>query len=522
MRLSHLLILLFAVLTARCTHERDNPFDPGSGNYAALALPADFSGQSLSPSSIRLTWGNANSRTEGLVLFRDTSNAALTRFALLPKESRGFTDTTCLPYTRYYYRVGAYDKLGDTVRSVSALSVRTHYLTPLDMAENSSLPVPSGFTVQRNGANGIQLAWLGNNPGISGCVIEKGVRLDSLKFLVAVQVPAVKYVDAALPSATRYYSIRTFDTAGFSLEVIDSITPMIKPDSLAIFLTAGKDMDLSWKGNSRTTDSVCIERQVNDWNSWTPLARLGRGAMHFLDTALFSYARFHYRVYAFSGTEKTGPSNEDTMFIPGIFPPVADSATLLCLRFDETSGDTLKDESRYRHNGIAHSASRYSGKFSTSLYLTDSAFADIAQPMDFPDSTLSIEFWMKPKVALGALSERAGILQARNGPFTVYYYYGRMVAEFVAKDNSRHSLFAECDIPPNQWTQIIITRFAGQMKMFINCELKGTQPAQFSSKLTSDTLDIGKAQILGQERYYEGYIDEVKIGRVPEEILKWY
>jgi hypothetical protein len=227
-----------------------------------------------------------------------------------------------------------------------------------------------------------------------------------------------------------------------------------------------------------------------------------------------------YRAYAFSGTEKTPVSNTDSMLLTALFPPTADPFTLLLWHFDETSGATLQDASSYHRNGTSLDTSRLTGKFGKALYFTDSAYAYTSAPMDFPGDSLFIEFWLKPKTALGPTTERTGILEMVNGPVMIYYYYGRLIAEFASADNAKHVVFADCAFPPNQWSHVAVVLSAGKITIFVNCVLIGEQPAGFRTKLTADRLDLGRAKVLGEDRFYEGYMDELRIRSVAEEYFR--
>ncbi|MDD5731157.1 MAG: LamG domain-containing protein [Candidatus Omnitrophica bacterium] len=251
---------------------------------------------------------------------------------------------------------------------------------------------------------------------------------------------------------------------------------------------------------------------------WISIAKTKRGVTTFLDASITSYTTYRYRVNAFSGTEKTAYSNEDTLFLPGIFPPIADTATLLCWHFND-SGPTIKDASQYSRDGINTMGDHLAGRFDNALYFSDSAFASTTVHMDYPGTSLSVEFWIKPRATLSASTERTGLLQTLNGPITIYYYNGRLVAEYAGQDSVK-SVFAEQEFLPNQWYQVVVSFSSGKIKMFVDCKLIGMQAIGFNTKLTSDALYVGKARVLNTDRFYEGYVDELRIRRNAEEYFR--
>ncbi|MDD5731158.1 MAG: fibronectin type III domain-containing protein [Candidatus Omnitrophica bacterium] len=273
MKFSYFLILILSLLLAQCTHVRDNPYDPGATNYLPLSAPQNLTAQPLSSREIRLSWITGNSRAEGFVIARGLSGSTLTPYAVLPINANSFSDTNCTPYTQYYYNIGAFDKLADTIFPANQLVIRTLYQTPLDMPETGTLQPPASLILQRTSHTGIKLVWPQNSQAISGYVIQKGTRPDSLFYLAQAQSSSMEYLDTLRSATTCYYALRAFNTTGVSPKITDSIKPMVKPESLHVALTSDNRLQLSWQGNEQTTDSICIEKKTTPPQCGYPLPR---------------------------------------------------------------------------------------------------------------------------------------------------------------------------------------------------------------------------------------------------------
>ncbi len=518
----YLLLFSIAFMIIGCNHDRNNPFDPGATNHVMLIVPQDFTGQPITPTSIKLNWNGSNTRTDGYVVLRGLSENMMSVYAVLGVNRKSFIDTNCLPYTVYYYKAGAFDKLNDTAYEGNTIRVRTLYRTPLDMPVVPLLSPPSGFFIERNSATTVKLSWLETGlAGIKGVILEKGLNPGNIGYLIHKEDTTRSIIDSISSDLAIYYSLRKFDTTyfGVSSAIIDSVKPFVRPEQLKLNFSTDNIIHVSWKGTESNTDSICLEKKSGT-NSWSNRVRLPRGATVFSDSAISSYTTFYYRAYSFSGTEKTPYSNQDSVFLPGVLPPSADTSTLLCWNFDEISGSTVLDDSKYHRNGVFQDSIRVAGKFGRAIFLKDSSYVTSSIPMDFSGTSLSVEFWIKPWVVLDSLTDRTGLMMTINGPITIYYYHGRIIADFVAYGNVVHSVFADCSFSPNKWSQIMVVFSNNKIKIYVNCVLVGMQPANFTTILTAAGLYFGKAKILNMNKYYDGYVDGLRIKNNPDEIFK--
>jgi len=509
------LLLFFA-----CTQERDNPYDPGGESFAPLVKPAAFSATPLSPTSIRLKWADSNSRKEGFVIKKGTDPSALVRLTLLPTGDFEFVDDRCSSYTDYYYKLGVYDKLEDTVWFSDIVPARSHFLTPTEQSVNPVLVPPKDLDLTRLAFNVVEFRWDSEDPGREGFVVWSGKNRDTLDSPRVLSSSADTFRDTLDLDTLHYYAVQTFDSTGLPTLVFDSISPMIPPNNLYLNLISGKEIRVVWSGNEKATDSILVERSLDNPTDFSERARLAVGTTNYLDTNLTSFSTYYYRVRSFSGTVFSSVSNFDSLSVKMVRAAASDSNTILFLRFDENSGDTLLDASPNKFHGSKNTAGRISGKFGGALQVSPGNFAFSAANFLFSDSSLFVEFWIKPNTHLTKGSALTGILEARKGPFRVYYSDGKLTASLINTDTTAFDVSAEVSFLPNQWTHVGLSYSGGSRKLFVDGELKSLVVKTLVLMPVSDTVFLGRASILGENRFFSGNLDEFRIKSEPEDFFK--
>jgi len=120
---------------------------------------------SMNPPTVSLTWADNSNNEIGFLIQRATNTAftaGLTTFTVGANLTT-YTDTTVLIYTRYYYRIRAFDAIGDSAWSKRA-TVRTPRQLPL---------APANLTVGTITRNSVALSWTDNATDETGFVIQR-------------------------------------------------------------------------------------------------------------------------------------------------------------------------------------------------------------------------------------------------------------------------------------------------------------------------------------------------------------
>ena len=181
--------------------------------------------------------------------------------------------------------------------------------------------------------------------------------------------------------------------------------------------------------------------------------------------------------------------------------------------FEEASGTTVVDASRYANHGTISGATRISGgRFGKAtkfdgvndwITVNDSASLDLTTGM-------TLEAWVYPTIWM---SDWTAVIMKEQPGQQVYALYGnsdRNQPTTVLWVNGGERLASGVtQLPPNQWTHLAATYDGQYQSVYVN----GTQvamQAQTGAILTSDSpLRIGGDAVWGE--YFTGYIDEVRI-----------
>ncbi|OGJ86763.1 MAG: hypothetical protein A2268_13915 [Candidatus Raymondbacteria bacterium RifOxyA12_full_50_37] len=516
MKTACLLTLLSALFLVSCSHVRDNPYDPKNPAFAALILPEKLTAVPLCSTAIKLTWTDQNKREEGYALYRGADSLDFALLVETAANTNAYTDRTCKSFTRYYYKIGVFDKLEDTLVSGAPVSARTFYGNPLQMGETDRLLGPSDLRLTRlNASTRVKLSWKNRDNGACGFAVCRGLSPDSMIYLKSAGPNDTTIADTIDSDTTVYYSICSFDTAGVSIKTVDSITVMIAPNNLGLYLASNRDIRLTWNGNEGTTDSILVERSENQENAFVQHARFGRGTTTFLDTSLVSFSSYWYRVTAFSGPVFSGHSNTESLSVTMVRPAVADSNTILLLRFDEDHGPVLADASGNGHNATLATATIAAGKFGNALSCGNNSAAYVADTLYFPDSTLMVDFWTKPKTYLTTGADTMVMVEAKNGPFSIFYANGSLHFQLHATNDSLFSIATPKDMLPNKWYHIAVTYADNYCGIYIDGIMFNRTYHSLKFHMVSDTVYLGQAYA-STHCFFAGYIDEVRVQTEPD------
>src|SRR6202040_2235103 len=96
--MKRLIILTITVLT----------FAQSRMALGALVAPTNLTAAGVSPTQINLSWTDNATNEKGYQVFRSTDGITFTQIAVLPFNSKAYTDRTLSAATKYFYRVRCY------------------------------------------------------------------------------------------------------------------------------------------------------------------------------------------------------------------------------------------------------------------------------------------------------------------------------------------------------------------------------------------------------------------------------
>jgi hypothetical protein len=510
--------IILALLVNSCTHDRDNIYDPGNDAYVPLKAPSNFSVKAISPKTITLSWSDINNREEAHIILKGRDSLILSPVVTLSDGTTSWIDTACLPFTEYFYKLAVVGVLEDTHKTNKTLRIRTPYITPLDIPATTTISAPVHLRIVRTSEMALSLSWPLQAGNTKKVLLMKGFKSDSLSVYKILDSTVAIFNDTMHERRNHYYSVSLFDSSSRSNATPEWISPLVPPTNLQI---ESRDTlaFCVWMGTIGTTDSILLERWTSDDSSWNIRNCFSPGTAIFVDRNLKAYTEYRYRATTFSGTVFSEKSNEDTVGFGSTIPPEKDSNTLFLCRFNQQIGDSIPEETG-KTKVLLSGAIRQSGKFGTAIVTGSNKAATATGRIYYPDTSIYVDFWIKPSDTLNLSTERVGLLHAVPGPFRIYYYQGKLIAEWRNTNGNYRAIFVCHKFVTEKWSHIVFMLHDTKSSLFIDDSLSAfVEGLNFPLDATQDTLHIGRAKFNDIDdvnyKYFNGLIDEVLIMSKP-------
>lgn len=245
--------------------------------------------------SLNLTWKPSvdNIGVAGYEIERMVTGSAWAQIAT--STSPSFTDSGVKPNVRYYYRVRAYDGVGNKSKYSGIGSGVIDTLVPSK---------PQNVFIIRAG-NGFKISWDASkdNVAVAGYRVQRSTDGTNWTQIAATTAAIKSYADASAPANVKvYYRIIAFDKAGNKSESSDIVNGFIdteKPTAPAKLtaVTNRSSNDLSWSAASDNVGvaSYYIERSTDHAN-WSRIATVG--SLSYQDSDISSLTTYYYRIWA--------------------------------------------------------------------------------------------------------------------------------------------------------------------------------------------------------------------------------
>ncbi|MFA4917578.1 MAG: hypothetical protein WC560_13030, partial [Syntrophales bacterium] len=263
---------------------------------------------------INIAWIDNSNNESGFRIYTALNSGFTQGFVTidLPANTTGFSDTTVYPGDTFYYKVTAYNSVGE--------SAPTNVTNIVILLDAQTVPgAPSGLTATLAAGNQVDLAWLDNSPVEAGYVIERA--LDNLfslgvtTFLLPAQANVFSDT-TALPETTYYYRVVSFNYLGNSLpsntaSVTTVAILVAAPTDLRGDVSGAAQISLSWLDNAINETGYVVDRATDaaftiavvsytlpsNSNSYTNSTTVVAGTSYF------------YRVTATNPAGNSAPSN---------------------------------------------------------------------------------------------------------------------------------------------------------------------------------------------------------------------
>ena len=239
-----------------------------SGSTAPTA-PSGLTATAASSSQIHLAWTDNASNETGFYVERSTASASgFSQIASLGANVTTYSSTGLTASTTYYYRVRAYNSVGNSAYSNTASAT-----TPA-----SGVPTaPSGLTATAASSTQINLAWTDNASNETGFYVERSTASASgFSQIASLGANVTSYQNTGLTaSTTYYYRVRAYNASGNSgYSNTASATTQSGSGSCTCTTLCSSTTSATAPYTKDGTGTLCIvmtsiPSYVNSWNTTT-------------------------------------------------------------------------------------------------------------------------------------------------------------------------------------------------------------------------------------------------------------
>lgn len=173
-------------------------------------VPEELTATTISASEINLTWTDKSNNETGFIIERKTEGDAYALIASLDANESTYTDSGLMAFTKYYYRIKAFNGFGDS-------SYTDEVNATTFMILNLSPAAPEDLTAECISASQINLTWTDNATNETGFNIERKTEDGTYSVIANINQDITNYSDTSLDEDTEYfYRINAFNTFGIS------------------------------------------------------------------------------------------------------------------------------------------------------------------------------------------------------------------------------------------------------------------------------------------------------------------
>ncbi|MEI8176107.1 MAG: fibronectin type III domain-containing protein, partial [Candidatus Omnitrophota bacterium] len=271
----------------------------------APAAPTALTATTIASTYIVLTWSDNSGNEDGFKVERSADNSNWVPLVTLGSNVTRRSDSSLTPYTAYYYRICAYNAIGNSGYAYSGM-IRTLDTIPA---------VPLNFSGTAISGNQITLTFRAGSANTTGFNVYRAGALIGTAANAAGSTSAVTYSDSGLTPSTSYsYTVSATNSGGESAQqsavqvtTQAATTALVVPVGLSAAPTAGSgstSVTVTFRAGSSTTTGFRIFR----WNgsSFAYLAAVGNPAnstapVSYINAGLSPNTTYYYTVSATNG-----------------------------------------------------------------------------------------------------------------------------------------------------------------------------------------------------------------------------
>lgn len=326
-------------------------FDNLNLTVYALKTPTNLTITPLSSNSIKLNWDNIDSNATSIIVTRSLDGLVFTSLVSLSITNTSFLDSSCLPDTKYWYKIKAKRDLNESYFS----NVATTKTLPL----GSPPAAPSNLQGTHINCNQINITWQDNSTDETNFIIDRKTEGGSYSVRATLTANQTSYSDSTVSANTKYYyrvkARNSYGDSSYSNEINITTppcgTPPNAPTNLTLTVISSTQINLNWTDNSNNESGFKIERKV-EGGLYSEISSVSANVTSYNDTSLLPNTKYYYKVIAYNtyGQSSSNEASETTQ--PAGTPPSAPSNlntnVLSCNQIKLTWIDNSINESGFR------------------------------------------------------------------------------------------------------------------------------------------------------------------------------
>jgi uncharacterized protein len=287
--------------------------------YDVPLPPTDLNARVINEKEVELTWKDESGNEDGFRLERRTPSTQYEELKILPANQTSHIDQTVEPKQFYYYRIQAFNLLGDSSYSnevVVETRIVERELPPVEEAPDS----PSDLKATLEGTV-IMLRWRDQSNNETGFRIYYAMNeIENVSLYQQLPKDTIEYgiTDLYLPGNTFFFYVTAFNSFGESLPT-DTVMVRIRayeestapkaPENLKASEIYERDIVLVWDDQSDNEEGFKIERRRVDETSFKIIVTVPSDTPTYRDPGLEPGSTYFYRVFAFNEAGSSWPSN---------------------------------------------------------------------------------------------------------------------------------------------------------------------------------------------------------------------
>jgi predicted phage tail protein len=274
------------------------------------AVPTNLNAEAISSTQIYLSWTDNSNNEEGFMIERSLNGTAdWSEIASVGAGITNFENINLTPSTTYYYRVRAYNAIGNSGFS-NTVNATTHGDMPIPIA-------PTDLYADAVSNSEIFLSWTDNSDNEAGFKIERAGASMNWREIAIAGVDTPYFLNAELTaSVTYYYRIRAFNDGGNSdytntafATTLSEVSIPAAPSNLSAETESDTEIRLSWTDNSNNEEAFTIEMSSDGGTNWENIGSTLRDTTAVLVIGLAPNTTYWFRVNAYNSVGNSDYSN---------------------------------------------------------------------------------------------------------------------------------------------------------------------------------------------------------------------